>query len=656
MKSDQIPYGSLIAVWGEASDGTPAKKNWTFDDDVAAVAEARTTALAAAETATAASLTVAMPTWAALADRAVDYLGQRAVVYGDAGTHADPVTAATVANSGIFSGTATGWRWLAPTGTDLAPAADAAVMSMSGAGYVSAYQLSLRTASADQARAMADNAFWMTALRTGQAMDARFGAMKTQAIASEYGYVLGWIDKVGRLLGGFKKSGRLAVKLDDTAYVPPAALDAGVQARLIPAGTTGAQVLTRINPAAMAWREFDPASGYIYGITDTKGRIVLGITPEGHLRARIANGATVPVAALDPAMVARINPAGITWKAVSPESGYVFAAVDTNNRILFGVTTDGRFKARLADGVGVSTSEIAPLVASALASMNLFPSSAIACWGDSMTAGAGGGGTTYTGVLASALGATVVNLGIGGQTSTQIAARQGGVDIACTVSGDMIPASGGVSVTSRSVNPLFNSGNFGGSMTGTLAGVPGTISATTATVDGDSLWTFTRSSPGSAVACPPGTKFIPDTAGLHEAKTVIIWAGRNNFGALTTVRDDILAMVKRLTPLNKRVLVLGICNGKYAGEESGGSGYINMMKLNQELARLFGDQFVDIRRYMIDFGLSDAGITATSQDLTDISQDRIPSSLLADNLHWTGPGYTVGGNLIARVVRAKGWA
>lgn len=56
--------------------------------------------------------------WAALAATAGTVNGQRAEVEGDAGTHTDPVTSATVANSGVYSYSVahTGWGWLSDTG------------------------------------------------------------------------------------------------------------------------------------------------------------------------------------------------------------------------------------------------------------------------------------------------------------------------------------------------------------------------------------------------------------------------------------------------------------------------------------------------------------------------------------------------------------
>lgn len=67
----------------------------------------------------------------------------------------------------------------------------------------------------------------------------------------------------------------------------------------------------------------------------------------------------------------------------------------------------------------------------------------IVAWGDSLTAGTGatGPGTRYPAVAAGLFGPPrqVINKGMGGQTSRQIAARQGGVPILLTLEGDTIP-------------------------------------------------------------------------------------------------------------------------------------------------------------------------------------------------------------------------
>jgi lysophospholipase L1-like esterase len=73
------------------------------------------------------------------------------------------------------------------------------------------------------------------------------------------------------------------------------------------------------------------------------------------------------------------------------------------------------------------------------------------------------------------------------------------------------------------------------------------------------------------------------------------------------------------------------------------------------LQAAFGDCFLDVRKYLVNYGLVDAGITPTSQDLTDIAADVIPSSLRSDSTHFTAAGYTLVANFVSRAIRAKGW-
>lgn len=64
----------------------------------------------------------------------------------------------------------------------------------------------------------------------------------------------------------------------------------------------------------------------------------------------------------------------------------------------------------------------------------------IECWGDSLTVGFNGDGVTYPDVLAELSGAQVRNYGVSGETSLEIAARQGGIPM--QVNNITIPASG----------------------------------------------------------------------------------------------------------------------------------------------------------------------------------------------------------------------
>jgi hypothetical protein len=279
------------------------------------------------------------------------------------------------------------------------------------------------------------------------------------------------------------------------------------------------------------------------------------------------------------------------------------------------------------------------------------PKPEIVCWGDSMTAGAGGGGTTYPNVLASLSGRTVTNKGIGGQTSTQIVARQGGQPITVNVTSAQIPASGGVSVTSKNINILYNSGSFTGSSTGTLVGVAGTM-----TTDGSGNWTFTRTASGSIVNCPNGSQFIPDDALTYQEHTVVMWIGRNNAQGGYTTLGDAQALRDYLKTLYKRTIVLAICNG--AGEFTGTAQHTSITSQNTAFAAEFGANYIDIRRLIIDNALtimSGAGITPNSQDTTDIAGDTIPVSLRSDSVHFLAPVYTYIAGLVNDKINQLGW-
>ena len=64
---------------------------------------------------------------------------------------------------------------------------------------------------------------------------------------------------------------------------------------------------------------------------------------------------------------------------------------------------------------------------------------------------------------------------------------------------------------------------------------------------------------------------------------------------------------------------------------AGGIPEIN--EVNEALSKEFGDHFVDIRKYMINYGVEDVGITKTKQDIADIKKGEIPTSLRRDYVH-----------------------
>ena len=125
-------------------------------------------------------------------------------------------------------------------------------------------------------------------------------------------------------------------------------------------------------------------------------------------------------------------------------------------------------------------------------------------------------------------------------------------------------------------------------------------------------------------------RFIAETGNYD--KTVIIWAGRNNFTSPTTVKADIATIISTLT--HDRYLVVGIINGDYSSEWSSGINYPVINQLNEDLKTIYGKKYVPIREYLVSLHNNSA------QDLIDFGHDIVPTSLRSDNIHLNDTGYT----------------
>ncbi|MNG66028.1 GDSL-like Lipase/Acylhydrolase [compost metagenome] len=176
-----------------------------------------------------------------------------------------------------------------------------------------------------------------------------------------------------------------------------------------------------------------------------------------------------------------------------------------------------------------------------------FSLSQVLAWGDSLTIGSGGGGTTYPSALSVLTNFTISNKGVGGETSTQIKNR--------------------------------------------------------------------------LVAEP-----------LNYSKSVIIWAGRNNYTDPTTVKADIATMISTIG--HTRYLVLSILNGDFASEYINQTNYNIIVQLNNDLQALYGEKYIDIRKLLVN------AHNQTAQDLIDFANDIPPTSLRSDQIHLNAAGYT----------------
>ncbi|KLL96067.1 hypothetical protein NJ76_19575 [Rhodococcus sp. IITR03] len=293
----------------------------------------------------------------------------------------------------------------------------------------------------------------------------------------------------------------------------------------------------------------------------------------------------------------------------------------------------------------------------------LTPSPTITCKGHSWIYSDNG---LLEAAIADVLGVTVRNLGIGGQTSTEVAIRTGGIIPLLTLAGNQIPAD----TTAVSVTAIQPSGDYrtNGSSSytypGTLAGVAGTLTETLQAQGSNPVWTFTRTSAGDAVTVLPNTPFLV-TGDAHEDKTTVIMCAQNNLytvdATMRSVMRDIEAMIGTLTPVVKRYLIVGEFTFPTDGDNATGGPLARRNKIlaiNSERAAKWPNNFYDLRRDFIDIGMQVGGLVPNADDISKINHDTTPLGILKSeaDTHPNATGYAVVGKLIAKQLVARGWA
>jgi Bacterial Ig-like domain (group 2) len=291
----------------------------------------------------------------------------------------------------------------------------------------------------------------------------------------------------------------------------------------------------------------------------------------------------------------------------------------------------------LVEGITTVTASASGITSNS-ASLIVSDANNIAAWGDSLTPG-------FVVQLRALLPSrTIFNGGVGGQPSTQIAARQGGIVPLLTVAGDLIPASGSVDVVAQSVSMFRTGYSYPAAFSGKLADISGIFS-----YDSIITYKFTRNDAGTPTIVMPATPFIVDTFNRNSWINVF-WYGRNNPTFPAIVKADIAASVAFLSPGNQRFIVISILNGSFGGESLGGAAYNGITQLNSELGTLYPQNYLDIRAYLVS-----QYNPAIPQDVIDFQNDVVPSSLRSDAIHLTTQGSLLVAQKIQEFIHAKGW-
>lgn len=359
-----------------------------------------------------------------------------------------------------------------------------------------------------------------------------------------------------------------------------------------------------------SFRNLSPESGYAFALQDKNGRSVLLAKFDG----------TVEIPKYDKQQY-------IPQELLS-DTGYSWGILDANKRMALGVDLEGS------------------LVFSG--SKYIKPSRNLWCLGDSLTAGAGGQ-ITWREALPSLLTKSriITNWAIGGQTSTQIAARAGSYNTLLTLTGNQIPSSGAVSITARTVSLLTSQGTQ--SITGSLNGVAGTLAR-----DGSDNYTFTRTTSGTATYTAPNSPFIPDIQ-QHDFDTFIIFLGRNNLSLPNDIIRDIDACVALQKTIEKRFLIITppnggtLSTGQSTSEGTGSSTLTNIKQVEDYVVQKYGDKVLKVREFSYQFN------NGSADDLDDVAKETVPRSLRIDGVHWTTTFHAHVAQWVANQLNTRGW-
>jgi len=259
----------------------------------------------------------------------------------------------------------------------------------------------------------------------------------------------------------------------------------------------------------------------------------------------------------------------------------------------------------------------------------------ISCVGDSLTYGWGGFGTNYTYELKKQLGVDVTMLGIGGQTSSQIAVRMGIYPTSVTISNNTIPTAGSSCLLyfnpsflpAGAINNIF--------VWGSVAGVYGHLTFTT---DGTNSF-FMPLSNATPVTVSGSTNWVSDVSkSLGDIN--VIWAGRNDIGSPEVVKSNITAIA---AIAGTNTLYLSVL--PWVGEANGTYAWKCRTNINGWLSITFSNRYVDV------LSVLQANASTNDQDIIDVENDITPTSLRYDAGHLNGAGYTLVGQAVAEKIR-----
>lgn len=300
----------------------------------------------------------------------------------------------------------------------------------------------------------------------------------------------------------------------------------------------------------------------------------------------------------------------------------------------------------------------------------------IVCWGDSLTSGSSGNAAypytlqkyintylcdiyDFRSSVPNAANYTwlnwndytvsipVINMGSGQEDTATILGRAGvvpyAVKTAFTIPGETerVP----IDIESSSGKPVapLTAGNAGVNPV-TIAGVEGTLTLETkGTVR---TYYFQRLQAGETAEVEKGTEIVTASASEYQDYIHIVWLGTyDGFRSANDLVTDVRQLLARQTQNTDRYLILGPCTYNGSWNTMGSN---NLDSIDSAMMQAFGSHYVNVRKYLIEDGLSDAGISPTRLDTQYVSSGNVPDSFRssAGGADLTGKAYELIGRLV----------
>lgn len=369
----------------------------------------------------------------------------------------------------------------------------------------------------------------------------------------------------------------------------------------------------------------DPAE-YAYALIDDSGRMALGVKGDGTVelpKATIGDGNSTKIAGAE--IEGRALPYEDTRYAVTDETGrkselLLDGSGNVPNEVL------GRWKERM-DAIATDSSQ-----------------KRIICWGDSLT---GGWPTMLQDLVGESW--TVFNAGVGGETVTSIAARQGAqvmlvndITIPATTTPVLIASGNGGIPTSSGygAHPMLQ----GGATTinpCTIAGISGNLTATFDDGFTNRQYFFTRLEAGDAVSITRPTPIITYASENLRGGTAVLYVGCNAGGYDTP--EELVHLIRQMVEYGGYDQYVVLAYTKWRGTQE------LYAPFDKAFSLAFGRHFLNHRAYLTEYGLDDAGLFETAQDTLDIAAGMVPVSLRADDVHFNDAAKAI----IARLIKEK---